>query len=216
MAFAFLRSAHGGTPDGSAAAVATFSSVGASALFAFVGAYGAPTLQDNLGNIWQSLATGGSQSGGMTLFGLPNPITGVTHVVTAAALANSYQALVVLAYTQIGHGFTLGETNAGSVTPIQDGAMVLQGLTQTGAGTAATVSGGTLRDQQLWDGNAIGRAVADFIQTTATVSNPQWTYGGSGGARAQFVIYETPAPGSGLGGYATRYRRRHRVTDVTR
>lgn len=169
-----------------------------------------PVISDSKGNSWTDRTFYSStQPSYITLsYSIPSSV-GSSHTFTTTNSQTSYKNLFVLAFSGC-HATTPFDKEAGSgassqsspktfgsVTPAVDGSVVIAAHANT-FGTSISASGFTSAGTTAWTGNGIASAVSYLIQTTATASNPSWSWsGGSFNVCGGNYVF---APAAGGGG----------------
>jgi hypothetical protein len=183
------------TNNGTVAQTAPFDSTGCNKIVVTLvhanGGSSGPT--DSLGNSWSQAgaSTGDSFCTNRVVY-CDNPITSPTHVIsmTNAAVYAPSGCVTCLAGAQAGYdGDNLGAASTssttiqpGNYTPSQDDCLVITTIGISGGATlTGTINGGfALSDQVPFStGNNYGNACGYLIQTTAALTNPTYTLGGT-------------------------------------
>ncbi len=111
---------------------------------------------------------------------------------------------------ETGNSATSGTSiSTGSVTPSEDNCLVITALCVNDNVDTASISSYTQPSGspiQGSGGNWLGGAFAYHIQTTATATNPTWTWGTSGQNAATVAVFKSAAGGGGGGGGATGWQ----------
>lgn len=160
---------------------------------------------DSKSNFWTQLAVEvlGSFSMTASLFYVVNPIVGVSHTFTPAG---STPALCVQAWktaaTPFPHDQLSGASTvsspaqAGSITPIQNGSLVIAALCGSVSSVLSINSGLTITDQfQINGGVNFSCAMAYLVQSVAAAINPSWTYASSLGTEGALIASFLPSGG---------------------
>lgn len=176
----------------------------AAAVVSYINASTSATMSDSSLNTWSLKTTSFNQGNGtsssIAIWYVENPTVSASQTVSAignTAGGGGYAIVGAACFSglassssldqQTGLGQTGGGTiQPGSITPGAAGELILSatGVTTTGSGSI-TISGGTpsmtLLDSALGDGsNGQGAGFAYAIQTTASATNPTWTFSVSG------------------------------------
>ncbi len=144
---------------------------------------------DSKMNTWTSLTThAGASNAKNTISYAANPTVGSGHIFTATGSV-AYPSICVAAFSgtatvspfdlESGAGTSGGGTTLqpGSITPSQNNEVVIGSLGWSASGTVSVNGGFTITDQtDYMPGAAFGAALAYLVQTTATGSNPTWTF----------------------------------------
>ncbi len=155
------------------------------------------TFIDSKGNTWHRVATGADNSGQTTVqfFWTAATSVGSGHSFEADS-ATHFPAVAVAAFSGYSAfdqaGGASSAVQPGSMTPAEDGELVLTAIGWFPSGTLSVNGGFTISDQQDFNPSfSIGCALAYLIQTTATPSNPTWSEsGGFGGSAVAQVMFK--------------------------
>ena len=90
--------------------------------------------------------------------------------------------------------------NAGEMTPTQDGEVVISAMGWFSATSGAAVSGYTVQMVANTGGVNVGLGTAYQIQTTATATNPAWTWTGPAAPTFRNATFKAASGGGGGGG----------------
>lgn len=170
----------------------------------------ADVVSDSAGNTWtkltESLATGAV---GSVLYYALAPITSATHTFTVGS--TNVGVISVAAFSGIqtiagfdqqnGNSNTTGSTLAtGSVTPLQNGELLIALFGFNATGTPVSIdSGFTITDTTNFVTSAnYGASLAYFVQTTAGAINPTWTRTGSSSQAARIATFIAGAAPGGM------------------
>lgn len=197
--------------DGADVTTGSLNTTGASLVVMFVASYAAvamPTISDSKGNTWTARTRygPGAALSSSNFFYAQNPTVGSGHTFTATGPGiNDYPAICIIAFSgtattsvydvENGNNGSIGQSTIqpGSVTPSQNGEVVLTGVTSTDTGTVSINSGFTIADQTP---NAVGLnfggALAYKIQPTAAAVNPTWTLSGSFDVSSSAATFKAP------------------------
>ena len=151
---------------------------------------GVPAISDSKGNTWTAL-TGVVAGGdvGAQLYYCINGTVGTGHTFTGSA-SNSYPAIAVVCFSSTGiPTFDQEGTNSstappsslgltGSITPAGNNYAFVTVLGSRATGTSQTITGFTIVHQNNYDGGGAhySNGTAYQIQTTATATNPTWSW----------------------------------------
>lgn len=169
----------------------------------------ADAISDSAGNTWtkltESLATGAV---GTVMYYCAAPNTSATHTFTLGS--TNAGVICVAAFSGIqtvtpfdqqnGGSNTTGSTLAtGSVTPTQNGELLVTMFGFNVAGTPVSINSGfTITDTTNFaSGVNYGGSLAYFIQTTAGAINPTWTRTGSSSQAARIATFIAAAAAAG-------------------
>lgn len=168
----------------------------------YTGTTASPTLSDSKSNTWTGLTQQTNNSRASRLFYCAGATVGTGHTFT---LAGSVLFGVISAVAVSGahaapfaseNGVSVGFANSGqpgSVTPPEDGCLVVTGLTLEHASSATGVDGGfTAAFTELGSDN-IGGGLAWLVQATAAAVNPTWSWSGGGSSFASTIAAFKPA-----------------------
>lgn len=160
-------------------------------IVAYGGGLPSISVSDNKSNTYTartSYLVAGSNNA-VQLFDSVGATTGSGHTFTVSG-GGGFESIYVEAFsgaassstfeTQTGNNNGAGATTtlqAGSITPAQNGEVLIAGLANANGSANQSINGGfTITDQvPLSGGNYYGGAMAYLIQTTAAPANPTWT-----------------------------------------
>lgn len=159
-------------------------------------------LSDSAGNTWTLLHSNASGSSHLEWWYCIDPTTSATHTFTWTG-SSLNASFAVLAYTSGGaiqyeqkvvyskYGSTI---QPGSLTPANDGSLVIDTQGHTVGNTVSIDSGMSMIYNVAKVPTSYGFAIADLIQATAAAINPLWTDSSFNGYRsaAQAVFFEVP------------------------
>lgn len=189
-------------------------STGASLLVVVVSSYdlsSEPTLTDSKGNTWTGLTAqgpGGSNQR-VRIFYAANPTVGSSHTFTLSG-STTYSSVSALAFSGAKtaspfdqqNGATGGSTSlaTGSVTPSEDGELVVAGIALDSAPSSLTIDSGFSTPAVVYflGGSSYGVGSAYKIQTTAAAVNPTWSWTGSSGQAAAIATFKVAAGGASV------------------
>jgi len=207
MTITHIASAANNGTDSSA--TATIDSTGANLLVVTVSRFDSGVAQsftDSRGNTWTALNERLiSSSVRERVYYCLNPSVGASHTFTVSGVnagsgTSIFPAIAVSAFAGVGgFGSETGGTQTssatgqpGSITPIQDGALLVTGESFNVAGTQSINSGYKIGAQKNFaSGTSLGVAQAYLIQTTAAAVNPTWSGSTSPRAMTHAVFYIT-------------------------
>lgn len=206
MTFALVAHAVAQTSDTKNVSTGSIDTSGAKLLVAITADSGGGfAVTDNKSNTWNQFTA--YTISGITIrinVALNNVSVGSGHTFSHNSGSAFFPAIAVLAFSatgeviwQQGTGTTQsGATNAsatsiqpGSITPIRDNALLVQGLADS-FGTSLAIDVGTLLDHMaLAPGVAFGIASAYEIQTTAAARNPTWSWTTAGRIETDQAVF---------------------------
>lgn len=196
MAIAFISSTHI-TPSGTTGGTSpNFNSTGADLITVVVEGVTPFTVADNQGNTYTPrTAVGESQ-----IWDCSAPVTSATHTVTITGLVSSAE-IATWSGTNTSSVFDVENgasfsNQAGSVTPSQNGSLIIAGIGQQNTATFSIDSGFTVQEQFGGSGVAVPGALAYLIQSTAGAVDPLWTVTGGGGFSSSVIAVYKPAGGT--------------------
>src|SRR5215472_13389017 len=182
------------------------------------------TLSDNKGNTWVSAAGPTTTNGpDAQLYYATNPIVGTGHTFTATVTSQS-PALLVQAWsgsgsspldqTNFANGLFVSTLQPGSVTPGQNGELIVTGqCSGSTSGSSSVNLGFTISDSFLQvNGQHVGGALAYLVQGTAAAINPTWTGTGLNFTGATIATFKAAAAAATYPLISEPYRARPRVT----
>lgn len=149
----------------------------------------AQTVSDSNSNTWTALTQYGSGNN-IRLFYCISCTVGSGHTFTTTSSSSSYQAIAVEAFSGVannpfdvqngGGTFTTCVCQPGSITPSQNGELIISAIVDGSTTSVSVDSSMTITDQQFYsNGNALGGALAYLVQPAAAAINPSWTSAGS-------------------------------------
>lgn len=193
MAIALVSNTAKGSASTTSVTTDAIDTTGASLLVVEIADYKfatAGTLSDSGTNTWTGLTTYEVPAAGITrslLFYATNVSgkVGSGHTFTYSSAGATYPALAVTAWSgahdtspfDVENGaISSGDASVqtGSVTPSEDGELIITGLCFSVSATASINLSFSITDQINLTANNFGVAMAYQIQTTATARNPQW------------------------------------------
>lgn len=176
-----------GDGDTTGATTSAFDSTGADLLVALVGNFSAGTFTDSEGNTWTQLTRRDGGNPAITPYYVINPSTSASHTFSVSG-GLQFPGISVLAFSADGSitfGAETGNTtsgtgiNCGSLTPSEDGALLIAAQAIDNDGTNQSINlSYTEVDDLPWTNNVqIGTASAYLVQSTAAAINPTWSSG---------------------------------------
>lgn len=183
---------------------ASIDTTGASLIVSVISDYVGETasvLTDSEGNTWTvSTATTASNTRCRIAYCVPSS-TSASHTFTLSGPAGMYPSLCVAAFSgthatpldQANGTGTTGATSAqpGSVTPSEDGELIITGTSHEVVGALSVNGGFTINDQEPSGGGTnIGVSMAYYVQPTAGAINPTWSWTGSNNAAARIATFK--------------------------
>lgn len=191
---------NGGTTTG-------FDTTGATLLVAVVGSYNQttqPTISDSKSNTWTALTAyeDGASRTRVRIYYVANPSVGAAHTATAAQ-ASCFCSIAFAAFSgvtttspfdQQNGSFTDSGTSVqpGSITPSEDNTVVIAGLGSDTAASSHAINGSyTLQVSHDGGGAHLGSHLAFWIQTTATATNPTYSWSGTDQASAAIASFKS-------------------------
>lgn len=224
MAIAFTFSTSKGTAINGGTSNSV-DSTGANLIVIGIHRYGTNTLtvSDSKSNTWTPLTSyqTAAQSGIRFYYCLV-PTVGSGHTFTIGVTAG-YPAITVMGFSGVKTSTPFdvenGATNAtgtsrqpGSVTPADNGSLVVAGMTLNGATSAQSVNSSmTLQEYAAYSsGNSMGALAAYYVQPTAAAINPTFSWTTSVGNSAAIAVFK-PEPAAGLGIPIAAYHYNHHL-----
>ncbi len=218
MAYSLVAHVGAKSTTGSGFTSGSINTSGADLLIVMVGNYSGtqPTLSDSVGgnsNTWVPLTRQDSgNSSSALIYYAKNATVGSGHTFTLTG-NNSFASMEVQAWSgsdltapfdvQNGANESSNATTLqpGSVTPSNNGSLIVAGLCLRGFGTpgdTATVNSGfTDLDQQTGvSSQCLGSALAYLVQGTAGAVNPTWTWTHGDDAGAVIAVFKAAAGGA--------------------
>jgi hypothetical protein len=162
----------------------------------------AGTLSDSASNTWTEVSSADPTTRTSKVFYVASPTTSATHTFTYTA-SSVFGSIIVSGYSGT-HTSPLDDqaTNsndsaaslqAGQVDPTEDDELIVA-CSGFGASVSQSIDGGfTIRQQTATDGNGVGAAIADLIQTSAAAANPTWSYNSSTPSSATILTFKVAA-----------------------
>jgi hypothetical protein len=191
MGYSLISSVSARSAAGNTITTGAIDTTAANLLVVHLGTYqaGPATLSDSKSNTWTALTAHDSFSLLRSIiYYCNNPTVGSGHTFTATGTA-SYTAICAAAFSgaistpfdvQNGGSITGQSTvSTGSITPTQNGELIIAGLCSNNPGGLAGVSinsGFTIAESQDYTANNFSSALAYLIQGTAGAVNPAWTW----------------------------------------
>lgn len=181
------------TSGAGSATTSGINTTGANSIFVvqawYYGAPGDPTFSDSNGNTWVPRTTyRGTGSGQVKILYCAAPTVGSGHTFTQVS-TSQYGSFVVVAMTETlaatpfdqenggGSSGPVTTVQPGSVTPSENGELLICGLNMQTAGLTASIDSSFTIAAQLaaQSGVSYGSALAYLVQATAGAINPTWT-----------------------------------------
>lgn len=166
----------------------------------------ATTVSDSKGNTWTPLAAR-QNSVESQLYYCASPTVGSGHTFTTSA-SSAFPAGQVLAFSgvdaspfdvQNGNTTTDSTIQTGSVTPAEDGSLIVAGVGHVRGVSPTIGSGFAVTDSNaLYGGTYYGAGAAYLVQTTAAAINPTWTLDSSGVLAATIAVFAPSAGGGAI------------------
>lgn len=207
MALAVLSAAIKASTGGLAVTTNAVDTTGANLLVAvpvsYQPSFTSGTVTDSKGNSWTALTVKFSGVGRVRIFYSVPTSVGSGHTFTYDGDGGTpFPSLYVVAasgahatpYESENGATTTGTSlQPGSVTPAEDGCLVITGLSSVG-GNSQTIDGGFTRLQvDINGGNNLAAAGAYLIQGTAGAVNPTWSWSGSNDGAAVVAVFKPAA-----------------------
>jgi hypothetical protein len=205
-----------GSSDGTTVSTAAVDTTGATLIVASVSDHPANsgTISDSQTLTWTtSLSSANATGSEVKLFFAVATSTNASHTFTYSG-ASTFPAICVIAFagTHATTPYTGQESTAtaasnsvqpGSLTPSEDNCVVVSGLSfNDNAGQTFSISGGwTIAGQVAYSGGQhFGVGLGYSIQTTATASNPTWSFAASSAdLGASSAVFKSDGGGGGGG-----------------
>lgn len=178
-------------------------------------AVAAPTLSDSKGNTWTGLTARDIGISRNRLYYCVAPTVGAGHTFALAG-STVYASLGYVAasgahatpfHSQAGATNTAASLQPGSVTPPEDGCLVVSGLTG-GTGTGYAIGSGFAANAVDYGaGTNMGGGIARLIQGTAAAVNPTWSWTPSADGAATIAVF---LPGAVVGPSPAVFAHHHR------
>lgn len=212
MAIALVENVTARSTDSNGFSSGAIDTTGATLLVVAIGNYTGfsvtPTLSDSKGNTWSQLTAKTHGETRSVLYYCASPTVGSGHTFTIAG-NSTYAAICVSAFsgahsspfdTENGSAWNGTSAQPGSVTPSEDSALVVSGLSLRGlyaTGQSASINSGfTISDESLGvDLQSLHCALAYAIQTTATAVNPTWSWGTSDAFATTIAVFKAADTG---------------------
>lgn len=229
MAIAFVISTSKGTAinGGTSNAIDT---TGCNLLVIGIHHYSSATLtvSDSKGNTWTALTHYATTlHTGVRLYYCLNPTVGSGHTFTISSTGR-YPTITVLGFSGVkdtspfhsenGSSSDVAGTSRqpGSVTPPEDGCLIVTGLVLSNAVTSQAINSSmTLQEYVNYTAaNYMGGGIAYYVQATAAAINPTWSWAGSVRTSAAIAVFKPEPAASTLtprnfGGKFQRASNRH-------
>lgn len=217
MAIAIVQSVSAGSTNGGVSVTTSaVDTTGATGIVIAVGDFTSPpaNVSDSKSNTYALLTRQDSGAPAVRLFYNANPVVGAGHTFTAST-TDSFPSIAVLAlsgtntstfYDGIENGAATDSVESiqpGSVTPSQDNCILVTAIGVYTSATGHSINGSyTIEEAVAFQaGEHIGVQLAYWIQTTATATNPTWSWTNSDYGAAAIAPFR--AAGGGGGGGST-------------
>lgn len=203
MGYQHVNSAAAASADLSTVTTAPIDTTGATLLVAVVSASSALAPSDSAGNTWTP--RGSYTPGGPTvqIWDCVNPVTSASHTLSAGSVSGFQTPAAALMAFKGGDtaspfesrtgaaGSSVTSQQPGSVTPVNDGSLLIAGLS-TSVNATPGVDGGFSQNHA---NSSVSRTVGSgyLIQGAKAAANPTFSWTGSGNAAATIAVYR-PAP----------------------
>lgn len=154
----------------------------------YVGDSGATAPTDSKGNTWTACTDAAGASTGCRIWYANNPTVGSGHTFTSPG---SYGVVTAIAFSGVKSSGALDQEasnsaasgtsiSSGSVTPSENGEVVISGIAGGVSGSMAIDGGFSIAGQLGFAvGNNQSGGGAYLVQTTAAAANPSWSWSGS-------------------------------------
>ena len=206
MGIAKIASAIGFNPDWNYSPAPAIDTTGANLIVVMSAGYNAADLcSDNKGNSWTKLTKRGS-SGVVWCYYCLNPTVGSGH--TFSVGRNGYGNIeMIMAFSGVKNATAFdqesgrGDVNAaslqpGSLTPAENGELLITGL-YNGDARTPTINSGFTREFYYADGTTQNTgAMGYLIQGTAAAINPTWSWSGSVNSSVEMACFKAAAVAS--------------------
>lgn len=187
MAYSLVAHAYAGNTVGNTATTSAINTTGATLLVVCSSDYqhasNTDTITDSKGNTWVPIANSVNGNHSCCIWYCATPTVGTSHTFSGTG---GYCSIFVSAWAGSATSGVLGfhsEGNAtgttvqpGSLTPTNNGSLIITVLSDNNSTTATISSGLTILDQNI-STSFEGKADAYLIQSTAAAINPTWTTG---------------------------------------
>jgi hypothetical protein len=197
--FTFIDSVSALSGNQTDVTTAAIDTTGATLLVAVLTDFAETTFSDSKSNTWTSLTKGTQFISTRIVYCVPSSV-GSGHTFSAS-VASGFPSICVAAFSgahatpvdqqngSTGNGIT--SIQPGSVTPTEDNELVIVGV-GLGNGNAAGIdmAGYTVPEEVYYNGNAFTCALAYNIQTSATATNPTWTWTGNEQGVARIATFK--------------------------
>lgn len=223
MAITLIASTSAGSSDGNSVTTGAIDTTGASLLVVAINSYALvnlPTLSDSKTNTWNQLTAWFTTGDGVMqvcLFYAVNPTVGSGHTFTASEDA-SFAAIGVMAFgganttspfdAENQNEATGTSLQPGSVTPSEDGEVLVTALGVTSSATGHSINSSYILEEEIGyaSGEHFGIEMAYIIQGSAAATNPTWSWSNSENKSAVIACFKAATGGGG-----TAVRRRGRM-----
>lgn len=207
-----------GTSAGSGATTDAVDSTGCSLLVAgYASRINIPTLTDSKSNAWTALTEYAPSSSRVRLYYCAAPTVGSGHTFSVSGGSATYGTVFVLGFSgtaatpfdkESGSGGTGGTSRQpGSVTPASNGSVLVSMLSASTTTTNPLIDGSYTAHALSGTGVNQNSGIAYLIQTTATASNPTWSWTGNDHNAATIAVFSPAASGSAVPAIMQHYQR---------
>jgi hypothetical protein len=189
-----------GSSGGNGVTTTAIDTTGADLIVVSGAFFGTPTLTDSEGNTWTALTVQNGSAGEQSqLFYCANPTTDAAHTFTLTG-ASTFPTIGVVAVSGAAsspfddeNGLSIGTSDTsiqpGSITPSEDGCLVVTSLTTAG-GANHTINGTyTASVVDNLASNHYGGGIGWNIQSTAAATNPTWSWTNSVGRTSAIASF---------------------------
>jgi hypothetical protein len=215
MAFSLITSASALATGAGSITTSSIDTTGANLIVVSLSGYlSVGNLTDSKSNTWTAL-TAQTNVVSVRLFYCYSPTVGSGHTFTQSA--NTYGCIGVLAFSgadaspfDVENGATSSTSplSTGSVTPSDNGSLLVTGLCGVNNGTySVTESFTSLFAANYSAGSNMGGACGYKVQATAAAINPAWSFSPSASTAVAIAAFTPAAGGGGSQGAAMHYYR---------
>jgi hypothetical protein len=190
-----------GSSGGNGVTTTAIDTTGADLIVVSGAFFGTPTLSDSESNTWTALTVQNGSAGEQSrLYYCANPTTDAAHTFTLTG-ASTFPTIGVVAVSGAAsspfdqeNGFSVGTNGTsiqpGSITPSEDGCLVVTGVTTAG-GASHTINGTyTASVVDNLASNHYGHGIGWHIQSTAAATNPTWSWTNSVGRTSAIASFK--------------------------
>lgn len=182
MSFALIASTSASSGTGTGVSTTAINTTGANLIVVVLASSfnAGEAITDSVGNTFIVADTRTSSLFTETIYYCYNPITSATYTVSSGAIANTFPAIVVTAFSGSASSpldqVTGGTTNvAGPITPTLANELIITGYTSNTTITPAATGIATVISRAMVSAFAIAVGLGYTIQTTATAVTATWT-----------------------------------------